>query len=67
MTTTTPSFTYRAQTDASTKTWHLGADEKGELCVCGRKLMAPGDTREFAAKVPDERAGLPHTTPTWAR
>ena len=57
MTTTTPSFTYRAQTDASTKTWHLGSDEKGELCVCGCKLMTPDDTRAFALKVPAEKRG----------
>ena len=56
MTTTTPSFTYRAQTDASTKTWHLGSDEKGELCVCGVRLMTPADVRKFAQKYPsDER------------
>ena len=48
----TPSFTYRAQTDPSTKTWHLGTEELGAKCVCGCKLMTPDDTRAFALKVP---------------
>ena len=59
MTTTTtasPSYTYRAQTDPTIKTWHLGAAERGAVSFCGVRLIEPGDTRAFALKVPaDER------------
>ena len=51
MTTTTPSFTYRAQTDQATKHWHLGAAETGAKCVCGTLLMSADDTRAFALKL----------------
>ena len=51
MTTTTPTYTYRAQTDAGTKHWHLGAAETGAKCVCGTRLMTPDDTRAFALKL----------------
>jgi hypothetical protein len=55
-TTPEPAYRYRAQTDRSTATQHLGAAEKDAVCFCGVRLMAPGDTRKFAAKYPaDER------------
>jgi hypothetical protein len=47
--------TYRAQTDATIKTWHLGAAERGAACCCGVRLLTPDDTRAFALKVPAER------------
>jgi hypothetical protein len=43
---------YRAQTDASTRTWHLGTAGRGNVCVCGVKLMTPDDARAFAFRVP---------------
>ena len=52
-TTTTPTRTYRAQSDAATKTWHLGAVELDARCVCGTLLMTPGDTRKFALRLPE--------------
>ena len=55
--TTTTTARYRAQTDPSTKTWHLGTEER-ERCVCGVKLMSPDDTRAFALKVPAEKRAL---------
>jgi len=56
VTTTTPSFTYRAQTDKATKTWHLGAAEKDNVCFCGTRLLVAGDERKIAARIPaDER------------
>jgi hypothetical protein len=51
MTTTTPTPTYVALTDAGTKHWHLGAIERAEVCYCGTRLMTPADTRKFALKV----------------
>jgi len=55
-TTASPSYTYRAQTDPTIKTWHLGAAERGAVSFCGVRLIEPGDTRAFALKVPaDER------------
>ena len=51
MTTTTPTYHYRAQTDAGTKHWHLGAAETDAKCVCGTRLMTPDDTRAFALKL----------------
>ena len=33
--TTTTTARYRAQTDPSIKTWHLGTEELGAKCVCG--------------------------------
>ena len=51
-TTTTTTARYRAQTDPSTKTWHLGTEAKGNVCVCGCKLITPDDTRPWALKVP---------------
>ena len=50
---TTPTYTYRAQTDAGTKHWHLGAVEGDAKCFCGTLLMTAGDTRKFALKVPE--------------
>jgi hypothetical protein len=50
--TTTTTYDYRAQTDPTIKTWHLGTAERGNVCLCGVKLMTPDDTRAFAAKVP---------------
>ena len=50
--TTTTTARYRAQTDPSTKTWHLGTEELGAKCVCGCKLIEPGDTRPWALRVP---------------
>ena len=50
--TTTTTARYRAQTDPSTKTWHLGTEELGAKCVCGCKLIEPGDTRPWAMRVP---------------
>jgi hypothetical protein len=50
-TTTTPGTVYRAQTDPTTKNWHLGAEGYGERCFCGVTLISPGDTRAFALKV----------------
>jgi hypothetical protein len=50
--TTTTTARYRAQTDPSIKTWHLGTEELGARCVCGCTLMTPDDTRAFALKVP---------------
>lgn len=50
--TTTPSFTYRAQTDKATKTWHLGAAEKDNVCFCGTRLLVAGDERKIAARFP---------------
>lgn len=52
MTATTTTARYRAQTDPSTKTWHLGTEELGAKCVCGCKLIEPGDTRPWALRVP---------------
>jgi hypothetical protein len=49
MTSTTPS--YRAQTDPTTKKWHLGSAERGTTSYCGVRLVDPGDTRPFALKV----------------
>ena len=59
MTTTTTTARYRAQTDPSTKTWHLGTEELGAKCVCGTRLIEPDDTRAFALKVPADKRGLP--------
>ena len=53
--TTTTTARWRAQTDPSTKTWHLGTEELGAKCVCGTRLIEPGDTRAFALKVPAEK------------
>jgi hypothetical protein len=50
--TTTTTARYRAQTDPSIKTWHLGTEELGARCVCGTRLMTPDDERAFALKVP---------------
>ena len=50
--TTTTTARYRAQTDPSTKTWHLGTEELGAKCVCGRKLIEPGDTRPWRCACP---------------
>jgi hypothetical protein len=50
--TTTTTYDYRAQTDPSTKTWHIGTAERSNVCLCGVKLMTPDDTRAFALKVP---------------
>ena len=55
MTTATTTPTYRAQSDAATKTWHLGAEERGERCFCGTVLIHPGDTRKLALKVPEDQ------------
>jgi hypothetical protein len=55
VTTTTTTYRYRAQTDATIKTWHLGAAERDNVCFCGTKLMTPDDTRAFALKVPAEK------------
>ena len=52
---TTTTACYRAQTDPSTKTWHLGTEELGEKCVCGCKLIEPDDTRPWALRVPAEK------------
>jgi hypothetical protein len=52
--TTTTTYRYRAQTDATIKTWHLGAAERGNVCFCGVRLMTPDDERKFALKVPAE-------------
>jgi len=52
MTTTT---TYRAQTDPTTKNWHLGTVEAGPKSVCGVTLITPDDTRAFARKVADDK------------
>jgi len=52
-TTATPTYTYRAQTDPSTKHWHLGAAERDRKSFCGVELIAPDDTRPFARKVPE--------------
>jgi hypothetical protein len=46
---TTP--TYRAQTDPTTKKWHLGSAERGTTSYCGVRLIDPDDTRAFAQKV----------------
>ncbi|HEY2691199.1 MAG TPA: hypothetical protein VGJ50_22380 [Streptosporangiaceae bacterium] len=54
MTTTTTTYRYRAQTDATIRTWHLGAAERDNVCFCGVKLMTPDDERKFALKVPAE-------------
>ena len=51
---TTTTYRYRAQTDPTIKTWHLGAAERDNVCFCGVRLMTPGDTRAFALKVPAE-------------
>jgi hypothetical protein len=48
----TTTTAYRAQTDRTIKTWHLGTAERGARCACGVTLMAPDDTRAFALKVP---------------
>ena len=53
--TTTTTARWRAQTDPSIKTWHLGTEELGARCVCGTKLIEPDDTRAFALKVPAEK------------
>ncbi len=53
--TTTTTYDYRAQTDPTIKTWHLGAVERGAASFCGVKLLTPGDTRAFALKVPAEK------------
>ena len=53
--TTTTTARYRAQTDPSTKTWHLGTEELGAKCVCGCKLIEPDDTRPWALRVPAEK------------
>ena len=55
--TTTTTYDYRAQTDAATAAWHLGAAERGAACFCGVKLMTPDDSRAFALKVPVEKRG----------
>jgi hypothetical protein len=57
MTTTTTTFAYRAQTDPTIKTWHLGAAEREHVCFCGVKLLHPGDARKFAAKIPADQRG----------
>jgi hypothetical protein len=51
-TTTGPAWTYRAQTDAATKTWHLGAAEKDNVCFCGARLLVADDPRKVAARIP---------------
>ncbi len=55
MTTAAPSFTYRAQTDKATKTWHLGAAEKDAVCFCGTRLLVAGDERKIAARIPADQ------------
>ena len=47
----TTTTTYRAQTDPTIKTWHLGAAERGAVSFCGVRLIEPDDTRAFALKV----------------
>jgi hypothetical protein len=54
-TTPEPEYHYRAQTDPTVRTWHLGAVERGAACFCGVRLLAPDDTRAFALKVPADR------------
>jgi hypothetical protein len=49
------SYTYRAQTDPSTKHWHLGAVERGLTSFCGNQAITPEDTRPWALRVPLER------------
>lgn len=53
--TTTTTYEYRAQTDPTIKTWHLGAVERGAACFCGVRLLTPDDERAFALKVPAEK------------
>ena len=63
MTTTTPSFTYRAQTDKATKTWHLGAAEK-DACASaapGSWLLATS-ARSPRASRPTSASTRPATT-----
>lgn len=55
--TTATTYDYRAQTDPTIKTWHLGAAQRGAACFCGVKLMTPDDTRAFALKVPADQRG----------
>jgi hypothetical protein len=57
VTATTTTYDYRAQTDPTIKTWHLGAAERGAACFCGVRLLTPDDTRAFALKVPAEKRG----------
>jgi hypothetical protein len=66
MPTTTPAFAYRAQTDPTIKTWHLGAAERGAACFCGVRLIEPDDTRAFALRVPAEKRNY-ETSPDVAR
>lgn len=54
-TATAPEFTYRAQTDKATKTWHLGAVEKDNVCFCGTRLLVAGDERKIAARIPADQ------------
>jgi hypothetical protein len=51
----TTTYEYRAQTDPTIKTWHLGAVERGAACFCGVRLLTPDDERAFALKVPAEK------------
>ena len=53
--TAAPEFTYRAQTDKATKTWHLGAAEKDDVCFCGTRLLVAGDERKIAARIPADQ------------
>jgi hypothetical protein len=52
---TTTTYRYRAQTDPTIQTWHLGAEERGAASFCGVRLIEPGDTRAFALRVPADR------------
>ena len=54
-TTTTTTYDYRAQTDATIKTWHLGAAQRGAASFCGVRLIEPDDTRPVALRVPADR------------
>ena len=53
--TTTTTYDYRAQTDATIRTWHLGAAQRGAASFCGVRLIEPDDTRPVALRVPADR------------
>ena len=53
--TTTTTARYRAQTDPSTKTVHIGSASRDNVCLCGIKLITADDTRPFALKVPADQ------------
>jgi hypothetical protein len=52
---TTTTYDYRAQTDPTIKTWHLGAVQRGAASFCGVRLIEPDDTRPVALRVPADR------------